>query len=113
MTDCLFCKIASGEAPSEMVYQDDLVVAFKDIQPAAPIHLLVIPRKHIKSLAEVELEDQELLGHLLLVVKKLAIENDINEKGYKTIINTGTDGGQIIDHLHVHLLGGEKVNKLV
>lgn len=103
--DCLFCRIANGEVPADKVYEDDEVVAFNDIHPKAPVHVLVIPKRHIDSLAHATDEDQLLLGRLLRTVDHLAKEHSLG--GYKTIINTGREGGQVVDHLHVHLLGGK------
>ena len=102
---CLFCKIVAGEIPSKKVFEDDLTYAFRDINPQAPSHVLVVPRKHIASVAEASAEDQELLGHLHLVAARIAKSEGLT-KGFRTIMNTGPDGGQTVDHLHVHLLGG-------
>jgi len=103
--ECVFCKIARGEIPAHKVYEDEEFVAFKDINPQAPTHILVIPKKHIESLSSVTEEDRELLGKLLWVAKKVAQELNL-KKGYRLVINTGPDGGQEVLHLHVHLLGG-------
>jgi histidine triad (HIT) family protein len=103
--ECLFCRIAGGELPAQKRYEDELVLAFDDISPKSPVHILVISKRHITSLAEAENSDQELLGHILLTVQRLARE--LKLAGYKTIINTGRRGGQLIDHIHVHLLGGK------
>jgi histidine triad (HIT) family protein len=105
MTDCLFCKIVKKEAPSDIVYEDDSFIAFKDINPKAEVHLLIVPKKHIASIKEIEEEDKELIGGLFLIAKKLAQEREL--KGYKLIFNVGREGGQIIDHIHLHLLGGK------
>jgi len=102
---CLFCKIVAGEIPSKKVFEDDLTYAFRDINPQAPTHVLVVPRKHIASLAETSVEDQEMLGYLHLVAASIAKSEGLS-KGFRTVINTGPDGGQTVDHLHVHLLGG-------
>jgi len=102
--DCLFCKITNKEAPSEIVYEDDKFVAFKDIAPKAPFHFLIVPRKHIVSIDHVEIEDKTLMGELILVAQKIAREKNL--KGYKLLINVGRGGGQIVDHLHLHLLSG-------
>lgn len=109
MKDCLFCRIVAGQAPAEVIYQDKLVMAFKDIKPAAPVHILIIPRKHISSLAEAQEEDKDLLGHILLVANKLAQQLGL-EGGFRLINNCGADGGQVIFHLHFHLIGGRKLN---
>jgi histidine triad (HIT) family protein len=108
--DCIFCQIVQKNTPAKLVYEDDQVIAFKDIHPKAPIHLLVIPKKHLVSLAEATSQDVELLGHLLVVLKELADDNGLS--GFKTVINTGRDGGQEVDHLHAHLLGGQKQPEL-
>ena len=102
---CLFCKIIAGEIPSKKVFEDDLTYAFRDINPQAPTHVLVVPRKHIASLAETSADDQEMLGYLHLVAARIAKSEGL-EKGFRTVINTGPDGGQTVDHLHIHLLGG-------
>ena len=102
---CLFCKIVAGEIPSKKVFEDDLTYAFRDINPQAPTHVLVVPRKHIASLAETDAADQELIGYLHLVAARIANSEGLSN-GFRTVINTGADGGQTVDHLHVHLLGG-------
>jgi histidine triad (HIT) family protein len=102
---CLFCKIVAGEIPSKKVFEDDLTYAFRDINPQAPTHVLVVPRKHIDSLAESSAADKEMLGYLHLVAARIAKSEGLS-KGFRTVINTGPDGGQTVDHLHVHLLGG-------
>jgi histidine triad (HIT) family protein len=108
--DCLFCKIAAGEIPSDIVYQDEQVVAFKDISPAAPVHVLVIPKKHIASLLELQAADAKLAAHILTeVVPKLAKKLAIDEKGFRLVANTKEDGGQTVNHLHFHLLGGRSL----
>jgi histidine triad (HIT) family protein len=101
----IFKRIIDREIPADIVYEDDRCLAFRDISPQAPTHLLVIPKTEIKSLAETSDSDRDLLGHLLLVTRKLAKELNL-KNGYRTILNTGPDGGQTVDHLHVHLLGG-------
>ncbi len=103
--ECVFCKIARGEIPAHKVYEDEEFVAFRDINPQAPTHILIIPGKHIESLSSVAEEDRELLGKLLWVAKRVADELNL-KKGYRLVINTGPDGGQEVLHLHVHLLGG-------
>lgn len=107
MVDCIFCKIIAGEIPAKFVYKDDLVTAFHDINPAAPIHILVILNKHIASINDINQQDETLLGHLLLAVKKIAAVQGIADKGYRLIINTGPEAHQVVDHLHVHILGGQ------
>lgn len=109
MEDCIFCKIIKGEIPSEKVYEDDDVLAFKDIQPAAPIHILVIPKKHITNLMEVQKEDSQLMGRIVEVMQKIAKQLEIDEKGFRIISNCGPDSGQEVMHLHFHLLAGRKM----
>lgn len=104
--NCLFCKIIAGEIPSGKVYEDDVCVAIKDIDPQAPTHLLIIPREHIASLDAAEKEQQKTLGHLLLTCAEIAREKGFAENGYRTVINTNSDAGQTVFHLHVHLLAG-------
>ncbi|HEX4309860.1 MAG TPA: histidine triad nucleotide-binding protein [Acidobacteriaceae bacterium] len=107
--DCLFCKIAAGAIPSKKVREDDAVLAFYDIEPKAPTHILVIPKKHIASLADAKPEDEALLGRLLLTIADIAREQGLAD-GYRVVISTGAEGGQTVDHLHVHLLGGRKMH---
>lgn len=102
MEDCVFCKIISGQIPTDFVYQDEKVVAFKDIKPSAPVHILVAPKEHYRTLNEVE--DKELLGELMFRLKEVAKKQCL--EGYKVAINVGKDGGQEVPHLHFHLLGG-------
>ncbi|MBE0665138.1 MAG: histidine triad nucleotide-binding protein [Chrysiogenales bacterium] len=106
MDSCIFCKIASGEIATSFVYEDDLTVAFKDLQPQAPIHVLLIPRRHIASLNEAN--DPQLQGHLLLAARRAA--EKIGLKQYRLVINTGPDAGQSVFHLHLHILGGRQMN---
>ena len=110
VADCLFCKIALLEIPSEIAYEDDEVMAFKDIQPLAPVHLVVIPKQHLRSLNEVAPEHETLIGHIFGVIRRLAEEFGVAESGYRVVTNTGTDGGQVVGHLHFHLLGGQALN---
>lgn len=110
MSDCIFCKIAAGEIPAQTVYEDDSVIAFKDLSPKAPVHILIIPKKHIQSVAHFEAEDKELAAHIFVdVVPKLTKELDVAEAGFRLIMNTGKDGGQSVPHLHVHLLAKRKM----
>jgi len=104
--DCIFCKIVAGEIPAKLVYEDDRAVAFRDINPQAPTHVLVIPRSHIASLNEAGETDDALLGHLLLVAARVARAEGHAEGGYRTVINTGPDAGQSVFHVHVHVLAG-------
>jgi histidine triad (HIT) family protein len=105
--DCLFCKIVSGAIPAKKVFEDDRAIAFYDIHPQAPVHVLIVPKQHYASLAQVSAnpEDESLLGYLLTVVNRIASAEGL-KNGYRTVINTGPDGGQTVDHLHLHLLGG-------
>lgn len=105
-SQCLFCRIASGDIPSTQVYADDEVYAFRDINPAAPQHILVIPRKHITGLNDTTDEDQALMGKLLISARKIAHDEGFAEHGFRTVINTGDHGGQTVFHLHVHVLAG-------
>lgn len=104
--NCLFCKIVTGEIPAAKVYEDEACIAFNDISPQAPTHILVIPREHLDSLDKAESRHQETLGHLLLTCARIARDKNFAEAGYRTVINTNGDGGQTVFHLHVHLLGG-------
>ncbi|HEV2351010.1 MAG TPA: histidine triad nucleotide-binding protein [Terriglobia bacterium] len=106
MEDCIFCRIANHQIPAKIVFEDETVIAFQDLNPQAPVHLLVIPRKHLPSLKEAAPEDEAMLGHLLAVSARLAREREIDSKGYRTVINNGSWGGQTVFHLHVHLMGG-------
>lgn len=108
--NCLFCKIAAGEIPSTEVYSDEHIVAFRDISPAAPQHILLIPRKHIQSVAALTEQDGELMGKLLLTAKQVAIDLGIAQSGYRCVLNTGEDGGQTVHHLHLHLLAGRQMS---
>lgn len=107
--DCIFCKIIAGEIPSAKVYEDDTVTAFRDINPAAPTHILIVPNVHIPSVNELEPVDEDVMGYLFTIAKKIAALENISESGYRLIINTGPDGGQVVYHLHLHLLGGRKL----
>lgn len=109
MKDCLFCRIIAGEIPSQKVYEDERVLAFKDINPVAPVHFLVVPKQHLGSLSDAGEAELSLLGHLQLVAVQLARQAGIAQGGYRVIINCGPDGGQTIYHLHLHLLGGREM----
>ena len=109
MNDCIFCKIIKGEIPSNKVYEDEEILAFKDINPAAPIHILVIPKKHIKSIIEIKEEDQEIIGKIYKKINEIAKEQGFDQKGFRVIVNCGEDGGQEVEHLHFHLLAGKKL----
>lgn len=110
MTDhCIFCKIIAREAHAEVVYHDEQVTAFRDIHPVAPTHILIVPNKHIESVNALAPEDEPLMGHLFTVAGKLAREEGIHHNGYRLIVNTGADGGQTVFHLHLHLIGGQRM----
>lgn len=106
MKECLFCQVLRRERPARVVFEDETAVAFEDLHPQAPTHILIIPRKHIAGLDEVSAEDAQLLGHLQRVAAQLAVERNIHRSGYRTVLNVGPNAGQSIFHLHVHLLGG-------
>lgn len=108
MSDCIFCRIVSGEIPSKKAYEDEWIYAFYDLEPQAPVHVLIVPKKHLDSLDDATLEDQALLGHLLLKIKEIA-ENLGLENGYRLVANTGADGMQSVKHLHFHLLGKRRM----
>lgn len=110
MSDCIFCKIAAGEISAQKVFEDDSVVAFKDLNPQAPVHVLIVPKKHIQSVAQFQVDDKNLVAHIFVdVAPKLAAELGIADGGFRLVVNTGDDGGQTVHHLHVHLLGGRKM----
>jgi len=106
--NCIFCKIITGEIPSEIVYEDDVCIAFNDLSPQAPTHILVVPREHIASLDKARNKDQETLGYLLLIAAEIARDEGFAEDGYRVVINTNENGGQTVFHLHIHLLGGRQ-----
>ena len=110
MSDCLFCKIINGDIPCDKVYEDEKVLAFNDIDPQAPIHFLVIPKEHIKSSAQITPDNSSIVAHIFEVVAKIAAENGIAEKGFRVVTNCGEDGGQTVEHLHFHVLAGEKLS---
>ncbi|MBO4880418.1 MAG: histidine triad nucleotide-binding protein [Firmicutes bacterium] len=108
MSDCLFCKIVDGEIPSNKVYEDDEILAFNDVAPQAPVHFLIVPKKHMESLDDTTDEDAALLAHIMLKIKDIAKELGL-ENGYRVVINTGEDGMQSVKHLHVHVLGKRRL----
>jgi histidine triad (HIT) family protein len=112
MAECIFCQIAAGKIPAEVVYQDESVLAFKDIHPKAPVHVLIIPKKHIDSLAELTPQDLPLAGHMLEAANSVAKQLGTG-KAYKLVVNTGSEAGQVVMHLHMHLLGGKKITSPV
>jgi len=107
--DCIFCNIVAGNIPATLIYQDDRAIAIRDINPQAPTHILVIPKEHIPGLIELRDEHRDLSAHLIYVANQLARSEGIAESGYRLIINSGSDGGQVVLHLHLHLLGGQKL----
>ena len=107
---CAFCRIISGEAPAQVLYRDDEVIAFRDIHPVAPVHILVLPCEHIISLNQASAAHQALLGRLVLTARQLAEQEGVQNSGYRLILNTGSDGGQSVFHLHLHLLGGRHLS---
>ena len=108
--DCIFCKIIAGEIPSDTLYQDEVVIAFRDINPQAPVHLLIIPREHVASLVDLTESQLTLVGHMVDVANQLAKREGASEKGYRLVINCGEQGGQVVPHLHLHLLGGRQLS---
>ncbi|NLM96502.1 MAG: histidine triad nucleotide-binding protein [Halanaerobiaceae bacterium] len=112
MEDCIFCKIANREINTEFLYEDSELVAFRDIAPKAPVHILIIPRKHIPTINDLEEEDNQMVGKIYQVAKKLAEEYNIAEDGYRIVVNCNANGGQVVYHLHFHLLGGEKLGDI-
>ena len=109
MNDCVFCRILKREVPASIIYEDDKVIAFDDIAPKAPIHKIIIPREHIETINDLESKHNELIGHMMQVAKKLAKEYGIAESGYRVLTNCNRDGGQVVFHLHMHLLGGRSL----
>lgn len=109
MQDCIFCKIIRKEIPSQVVYEDDRVLAFKDINPLAPVHVLIIPKEHLANVLDINEYNADLIGHIHLVAKKLATEAGIAEKGFRLVTNCNGEGGQLVFHLHYHLVGGEEL----
>jgi len=107
MENCLFCKIINKEVPLEIVFEDEKFLVFKDIDPQAPVHLLIVPKEHIESVNHLEEKNKELIGELFLITKKIARDQKVAKDGYRLILNVGKKGGQTIDHLHLHLLGGK------
>lgn len=108
MTDCIFCKIGAGEIPSNIVYEDEKIIAFEDMSPQAPIHVLIIPKKHIAHIDELESSDNELIGHIFHTIAKLSKELGLGE-GFRVVVNNKSQGGQTVNHVHFHLLGGRNM----
>lgn len=111
--DCIFCKIVAKEIPADVVYADEYVTAFRDIQPVAPTHVLIVPNKHIPSTNELTEEDAHLLGKMNIAAQQIAKEDGVEQSGYRLLINTGADAGQVVFHIHMHLIGGRKLGALV
>ena len=109
MEDCIFCKIIAGDIPGDIVYRDEEVTAFRDINPVAPVHILIVPNKHIASNNEVTEEDVPVLGRLFTTARQLAEKEGVAEEGYRMILNTGAHAGQVVFHLHLHLMGGHRL----
>ena len=109
MSDCLFCKIVNKEIAAEIIYENEVAISFKDIKPVAPIHLLIVPKKHIPSINQLTTEDTALVGELFLVAQKLAKKYEVDKDGYRLVFNVGKNAGQTVNHLHLHLIGGQKL----
>jgi histidine triad (HIT) family protein len=110
MSNCIFCNIAEHKTPADILYEDDEVMVFRDINPQAPVHLLTIPKKHIAKISEMEAEDQQLVGKIIYIAKQVAQEQGISESGYRMVFNNGRHGGQDVHHIHLHLLGGRPMH---
>jgi len=108
--ECVFCQIAAGKLPSDIVYQEEEVIAFRDINPQAPTHVLIIPRKHIASLAKLAEGEVSLMGHMVKIANQLAKREGVAQSGYRLVVNCGQEGGQLVPHLHLHLLGGRQLS---
>ncbi|MBF0227359.1 MAG: histidine triad nucleotide-binding protein [Desulfobacterales bacterium] len=109
--DCIFCKIAKGEIPANFLYKDESIVVFKDIKPIAPVHLLIVPTKHIRSVNDLKDDDKEIISKMIMVAKDIAKQQGVSESGYKLFFNVEKGGGQEVFHIHLHLIGGWKSNK--
>jgi histidine triad (HIT) family protein len=109
MKNCIFCDIVTGDEPGDILYQDDTVTAFRDIHPVAPTHVLIIPNRHISTVNELTEADEPLIGHMFTTARKVALMEGIAESGYRLILNTNYDGGQVIYHMHLHLIGGRRM----
>ena len=108
--DCIFCQIVSGKLPTDIVYQDEEAIAFRDIEPQAPVHLIIIPRRHIPSLVQLSQADLSLVGHMVDIANQLAKGEGVAQSGYRLVMNCGDEGGQLVPHLHMHLLGGRRLS---
>ena len=111
--ECIFCRIAAGEIPGDIVHQDKELIAFRDINPQAPTHILIIPKSHIASMRELTGKQQALMGRLILLANELAVKEGISASGYRLSVSTGADGGQLVPHIHFHLLGGRKLDDML
>lgn len=109
MPDCIFCEIVNKRMKSEIIHEDDKIVAFKDINPQAPVHILLVPRKHIDSVQDIQEEDAALMGTMVLIAREIAEKNNIGKEGYRLVINNGINGGQTVSHLHMHMMGGRRM----
>lgn len=109
MSDCLFCKIRDGEIPSETVYENDDILAFKDVNPHSPTHVLIVPRKHIATINDLEGEDAKIMGEMMMVAQEIAKTEGVAESGFRLVINTNDDAGQTVHHIHMHLMGGRNM----
>ena len=109
MRDCVFCKIIARQAPGEILYQDEQVTAFRDIHPVAPTHVLIVPNKHIASVNDLSVEDESLVGHMFSVARLIAEQEGVSEAGYRLIVNTNAHAGQMVYHLHLHVIGGQRM----
>ena len=109
MSQCIFCNIVNRLAPATIIYQDEEITAFQDIHPVAPTHILIVPNKHITSVNEIQSEDEPLMGRLFTIARELAEREGIHQNGYRLIVNTGAHGGQVVFHLHMHLMGGQRM----
>ena len=110
MTDCIFCKIVSGDIPAEKIYENDSVIAFQDLNPQAPLHALVIPKKHISTINDLTAEDTALVGEMFLAAKQVAADKGLSERGYRTVMNCNAEAGQTVFHIHLHVLGGRAMS---
>jgi len=110
MSDCLFCKMIAGEIPTDVVYQDEHVFAFRDIKPQAPLHVLIVPRVHIATLNDLQQDHDQLIGHLFMAAKKIAADEGVADSGYRTVINCNAEAGQSVYHIHLHLLAGRQMH---
>ena len=113
MEDCLFCKIVNKEIPSSIVYEDDEILAFKDINPVAPVHILVVTKKHLESIKNIKKEDEILIGRIFTVINNIAAEQGIADSGYRVVTNSGRDSGQEVKHLHFHIIGGKELESKI